>query len=234
MTNDSRRPTVSLITYDVPHKKTQDVLSSLALLERYALSLTLVPFKPRAERETLFQHRPVQRTGPDPYRLAQAHGIETFDLGDWRAFHSQIDYFLVCGAGLLEGEFCESANILNVHPGLIPQTRGLDSFKWCIHDGQRLGNTLHRIDAGVDLGTVHHHHLTDVFEDDDIAALARRHYDAEVDLLINFECHLTVGTVLPLKTGEPTKRMPALLEARMLEKFDDFKRRFAVPDNGPS
>ena len=231
MIND-KRPSVSLITYDIPHKKTQDVLSHLVQRDRYALSLTLVPFKPRPKRETLFQHRPVQRTGPDPHHLAQAHGVETFDLGDWRAFHPQIDYFLICGAGLLEGEFCERAQILNVHPGLIPQTRGLDSFKWCIHQGQRLGNTLHRIDAGVDLGTVFHHRLTDVFEQDDIAVLARRHYDAEVDLLINFERHLTGGTILPLETGEPTKRMPASLEVRMLENFADFKRKFAVPDDG--
>jgi len=231
--NDKQRPSVSLITYDIPHKKTQDVLSRLMLLDRYSLSLTLVPFKPRPEREVLFQHRPVQRTGPDPYRLAQAHGVETFHLGDWRSFHPQIDYFLVCGAGLLEGEFCESAQILNVHPGLIPQTRGLDSFKWCIHQRQRLGNTLHRIDAGVDLGTVFHHRLTDVVQQDDIAALALRHYNAEVDLLINFEGHLTGGTVLPLDTGEPTKRMPASVEAQMLKNFAGFKRKFAVPDDGP-
>ena len=233
MQNDrrTRKPlSISLVTYDVPHKKTQDVLAALMLRDKYTLSLTVVPFKPRPERETLFQHRPTQHVGPDARSLARTHQLESFDIANWREFHAQIDYFLICGAGLLDGEFCTRARILNVHPGLIPQTRGLDSFKWCVYQGQRLGNTLHRIDADVDLGTVFHHRPTDIFKGDDIQTLALRHYDAEADTLINFERYLADGTVLTLETGEPTKRMPLALESQMLEKFESFKQKFAVSE----
>jgi phosphoribosylglycinamide formyltransferase-1 len=219
---------ISLITYDAPHKKTQDVLSRLIRQSRFEISLTLVPFKQRPERATAFHHRPAQLIGPDPHSLAQKYKLETFALEDWQSFNQRIDYFLICGAGLLDGRFCTNAQIINCHPGLIPQSRGLDAFKWCIYKGWRLGNTLHRIDDGVDLGIVLHHQPTDVFEEDDLATLASRHYDAEIDLLVDFDRYLQGGTILSLEIQEPTKRMPVSIEPKMLRNFENFKRRFAA------
>ena len=218
---------VSLITYDVPHKKTQDVLFRLIRRSRFEISLTLVPFKPRSERATIFHHRPAQLTGPDPRSLAQKYKLETFVLEGWQSFHQRIDYFLICGAGIIDSRFCSSAKILNCHPGLIPQSRGLDAFKWCIYKGWPLGNTLHRIDDGVDLGIVLHLHRTDIFKEDDLATLAIRHYDAEIDLLVNFDRYLQGGTILSFEIQEPTKRMPVSLESEMLRNFENFKRQVA-------
>jgi len=224
----SRGARISLITYDAPHKKTQDVLFRLLRQSRFEISLTLVPFKQRPERATAFHHRPAQLVGLDPKSLAQEHKLETFVLDDWQSFNQRIDYFLICGAGLIDGRFCASAQIINCHPGLIPQSRGLDAFKWCIYKGWRLGNTLHRIDEGVDLGVVLHHQPTDVFADDDLATLAIRHYDAEIDLLVNFDRYLEGGTILSFEPQAPTKRMPAALEPEMLRNFENFKRQFAA------
>jgi phosphoribosylglycinamide formyltransferase-1 len=229
-----RAARVSLITYDAPHKKTQDILFRLLVQGRFELTLTLVPFKSRPQRATAFQHRPAQLVGPDPRTLAKQYKLETFALDDWRSFEQRIDYFLICGAGLIDGSFCASAQIINCHPGLIPQSRGLDAFKWCIYKGWRLGNTLHRIDRGVDLGTILHHLPTDVFEEDDLAALAIRHYQAEIDLLANFDRYLMGGTVLSFDQQEPTKRMPAALEPEMMRSFENFKRRFAAGAEAPS
>ncbi|HEY0282623.1 MAG TPA: formyltransferase family protein [Rhizomicrobium sp.] len=151
--------------------------------------------------------------------------MEALALEDWESFYRRIDYFLVCGCGLLDGRFCTSARIINCHPGLIPQTRGLDAFKWCIYKGRPLGVTLHRIDERVDLGTVLHHEPTDVFEEDDLATLAARHYNAEVDLVANFDRYLKGGTILPLEIQDATKRMPLEVEREMLRNFETFKRR---------
>jgi methionyl-tRNA formyltransferase len=217
---------IALITYDAPHQKTQDVLSRLLHRNRFHISLTLVPFKQRPQRATVFDHRPAQLVGPHPKTLAHEHNLEMFALEDWQSFNQTVDYFLICGSGLIDGRLCASAQIINCHPGLIPQSRGLDAFKWCIYKGLRLGNTLHRIDEGVDLGLVLHHQPTEVFEEDDLAKLARRHYDAEIDLLANFDRYLERGTVLSLEKQEPTKRMPVSLEPEMMRNFENFKRQF--------
>src|SRR6266852_7340506 len=94
---------ISLITYDAPHKKTQDVIFRLMRQNRFEISLTLVPFKPRPERATAFHHRPPQLSGPDPHSLAHKYKLETFALEEWQSFSQRIDYFLFWGAGLIDG-----------------------------------------------------------------------------------------------------------------------------------
>jgi len=218
---------VSLITYDQPHKKTQDVLFRLLRRDCFQISLTLLPFKARPAREPQFNHRPEQMRGVAPLTLAKRYALEVYALGDWRSFYQTVDYFLVCGSGLIDPEFCREAQIINCHPGLIPQVRGLDAFKWCIYQGWQLGNTLHRIDEGVDLGAVFHHEKTDVFANDDLDALAARHYDAEIDLVVNFDRYLKQGNILSLAPQPARKRMPSAIEAEMLRRFESYKRQFA-------
>ena len=51
---------------------------------------------------------------------------------------------------LIESEFCSAATIINCHAGLVPESRGLDAFKWAIYHGRPLGNTLHIIDQNIE------------------------------------------------------------------------------------
>ena len=215
---------VSLLTYDVPHLKTQEVFYRLRRRGAFKISFTVVPFIPRPERAVAFHHRPPQMNGPSAADLAARHAIRIFRADEWQSFHRDVHHFLVCGAGLLPSEFCEAASIINCHPGLIPEARGLDAFKWAIYNGTRVGNTLHRIDGGVDLGTVLTHALTDIFACDDLATFAARHYAAEIELLAHFDEYLDGGFKLAdLPIREPTKRMNIEAEREMVRRFDEYK-----------
>jgi phosphoribosylglycinamide formyltransferase-1 len=220
-----RRPRVALITYDVPHKKTQDVLFRLIWRDCFNLTLVITPFKSRPSREVLFQHRPSQLTGPAPSSVANRFSLNILPIEDWRSFRSDFEFFLVCGSGLIDPEFCQTARIVNCHPGLIPQCRGLDAFKWAIHDDLPIGNTLHFIDHQVDLGEVFHHQITDIFPEDDLASFAERHYIAEIHLLSHFDSYLQDGTILDLVMGDPRKRMPRETEALLVQSFDAYKEK---------
>ncbi len=202
-----RRPRVALITYEVPHKKTQEVL--LHLIWRNCFNLTLV----------------IQLTGPAPSPLASRFGLNTLPIEDWRSFRGDFEFFLVCGSGLIDPEFCQTARIVNCHPGLIPQSRGLDAFKWAIHDDLPIGNTLHFIDHQVDLGEVFHHQITDIFPEDNLASFAERHYMAEIHLLSHFDSYLRDGTILDFVIGDPRKRMPRETEALLVHSFDVYKEK---------
>jgi phosphoribosylglycinamide formyltransferase 1 len=219
------RPRVALITYDVAHKKTQDVLFRLIWRDCCDLTLVVTPFKSRPSREVLFQHRPAQLTGPGPLSLARKFGLNTLPIEDWRSYRANFDFFLVAGSGLIDPEFCGSAKIVNCHPGLIPLSRGLDAFKWAIYDDLPVGNTLHFIDHQVDLGKVFHHQITNVFPEDDLASFAERHYTAEIHLLSNFDSYLQRGTILDLAVGDPRKRMPPETEALLMRGFDAYKEK---------
>jgi phosphoribosylglycinamide formyltransferase 1 len=217
---------IALITYDVPHKKTQDVLLRLNWRGCFNVTLVITPFKSRPSREVLFQHRPSQLTGPTPTSLASRFGLSTLRIEDWRSYRGDFEFFLVCGSGLIDPEFCQTARIVNCHPGLIPRCRGLDAFKWAIYDDLPIGNTLHFIDHQVDLGEVFHHQITDVFPEDDLASFAERHYASEIHLLSHFDCYLQNGKIFAFAIGVPRKRMPREMEALLVRSFDVYKEKF--------
>jgi phosphoribosylglycinamide formyltransferase-1 len=221
-----KRSRIALITYDVPHRKTQDVLLRMIWRGYSNVVLIVTPFKTRTSREVLFQHRPSQLTGPTPTSLASRFDLNILPIEDWRSFRGDFAFFLVCGSGLIDPEFCQTARIVNCHPGLIPQCRGLDAFKWAIHDDLPIGNTLHFIDQQVDLGEVYHHQITDVFPEDDLTSFAERHYAAEIHLLSHFDCYLQDGKIFELPIGIPRKRMPRDTEALLVRSFNVYKEKF--------
>lgn len=44
--------------------------------------------------------------------------------------------------------------ILNAHPGLLPEYRGLDVMEWAILNGDDIGVTVHFVDEGIDTGPI--------------------------------------------------------------------------------
>lgn len=215
-----------LLSYDTPHLKTAQVYMGLYNRGIRGIDLLLTPFSRRPERTVAVQHRPMQFEGPDPRSLAALGGGCVLDYGQWREVVDEYDYFLVCGSNLLEPDFAKCRKILNVHAGLIPAARGLDSFKWAIHEGVALGNTLHVIDENTDAGEIKYHLHTPAFPEDDIQTLARRHYTNEIWMLVNFDRLLAAPSVQSFAERGPTKRMPIGVEGEMLRRFPSYLTKF--------
>lgn len=221
---------IGLITYDTPHLKTEQLLAALWVRGERELTLLGLPFRPRPQRPVRFAHRPEMAEGAHPAELAAHFDLPWMPLPDAAVLPAGFDVLLVAGAGLLPAEVIREVPIVNAHPGLIPAVRGLDSFKWAIHDQMPLGNTLHLIDEAIDAGR----HLaavrTPVLASDTIERLARRHYALELELLANFARHLREPEAAPsdLPVRPSRKRMPVEDEERMLDAFDAYKARFAV------
>lgn len=190
------------------------------------IDFLLMPFTKRPERKVAFQHRPPQFEGPDPRSLAALNGGEILPYSDWRDSVGRYDYFIICGSNLIEPDFSKSAPILNVHSGLIPSVRGLDSFKWAILNKLPLGNTLHRIDDQADAGEIISHLPTPVFPEDDLSTLAKRHYENEIWMLTNFDSLLKARRLIDLPEHAATMRMPIETEAQMLREFEAYKKDF--------
>jgi hypothetical protein len=222
---------ICLLTYDAPHLKTAQVFNGLLNRGFSTIDFLLMPFERRPEREVAFQHRPFQFCGPTPQSLAAYAGSQTHPYEDWRALLGEYDHFIVCGSNLIEADFANSGMVLNVHAGLIPAVRGLDSFKWAIFNGKPLGNTLHIIDASADAGRVLGQCRTPVFAEDDLQTLANRHYENEIWMLVNFDEVSRQGVRYAVAHAEPTKRMPASVEAEMVRRFEVYKALMAPPDH---
>ncbi len=220
---------VGVITYAVPHLKTQQVLALLTLRKELRLSLHVIPFVSRPSRSPLINHRPAQTVGPTPSVLASFYGMPCEEVDDVRKVNTDFDVAVVAGAGLLPDELVAKKPFINAHPGLIPAVRGLDAFKWAIVEQQPVGCTLHVLDKEVDAGRHLKSVVTPVFAGDTIETLARRHYENEIALMGNFAQFLAnPENPLPLAEGRAHKRMPAETEKEMPRLFPAYVERLSA------
>lgn len=80
------------------------------------------------------------------------------------------DLICVFGTSLIRGELLQEGRlgIINLHGGLSPEYRGADCTFWALYNGEpeKVGCTLHYIDAGIDTGRLIAHISPEVREDD--------------------------------------------------------------------
>jgi phosphoribosylglycinamide formyltransferase-1 len=224
---------VGFIAYDANHLKSDQVLNhwyasaSAAAIQRS--NLFLVPFKSRPSRETFFAHRPDQKLGGHPRDIARHMGIAVEYCESTAEIPSGMDIYIVLGVGLLPDEFVENNCVINAHPGLIPYSRGLDSFKWAIYNHRKVGVTLHRLSPEVDMGSVWIRSETPILRRDTLDSFARRHYELEIGLLSRFDIFIgkEPQPVDPSEAVSATRRMPTDKEQKLWDAFEGYKRQYA-------
>jgi phosphoribosylglycinamide formyltransferase-1 len=218
---------VGLITYNYPHLKTEQIIQNF-LKKPYEIKMYALPYKPRKERVTLFQHRPNQTDAIATEVIAEKHGIPYIKCEKDTDIDNSCDLYLVCGSGIISRDCISGKKIINCHPGIIPASRGLDAFKWAIHEMMPLGITLHYIDANVDNGEIISIIPTNVYKTDSISTLARRHYENEIYCTANFMEYIKnpqnpyEGT----EENEAKMRMPIEKEKELLMNFEKYTEKY--------
>ena len=215
---------IGIITYDYAHLKTEQLTCRYIQNEKISeINLYALPFIPRAERAVVLPHRPDMTHAVPTESLSELSKVN-FQKWDGKEDISELnDIFVIGGAGIIDIAFAKGKPIVNAHPGIIPLTRGLDSFKWAIYNNDPVGNTLHLIDNEVDKGEILQIQYTPVFSSDSLETLARRHYEYEIDMLANV-LEVIDSRVMPSDIEKPaTMRMKAEIEAEMVRKFDNWK-----------
>lgn len=219
---------LGVITYDHAHLKTEQLVLSYCEDENIdEIKIFALPFKTRPHRAIAFQHRPDQSKAVLTESLQELDKVSFQKWDGKEDLQSLVDVFVIGGAGILDVRFAGGKPIVNAHPGIIPTTRGLDSFKWAIHAGDPIGVTVHLIDNEVDKGEVLQIENTPVFSSDSIETLSRRHYELELHLMRNV-LDLLDKRVSSFAPEKPAKmRMPAHIESEMLEMFDAWKDKYS-------
>ena len=207
---------IGLITYHHPHLKTEQVMNSL-LLRGYDLEVFALPFIPRASRGVRFEHRPRQSFAVMAADISVHFGVPYHLCGSDSDIGAHCDLYLVLGAGILSPACVRGKKILNCHPGVIPSSRGLDSFKWALYEMKPLGVTLHYIDENVDAGEIVAVVPTPVYSSDTLETLARRHYENEIRILSDFEYFMAnpFNAFPDAQIGRARKRMPLSKEGEL-------------------
>ena len=180
-----------VFAYNFPHKKTQDFLLRLVLLDwsprivlladpvKLQIPPPAIRVKPR--HTGLVHPREVCERFQIPYMVVDHNGPECIEV--LRSYKPDIG--VVAGARILCREVirCFSTGIVNFHPGLIPEVRGLDALQWAIYHDLSIVVTSHLIDHRVDAGCIIERMIIDEFPDDTLIDLSLRLYERQVAML---------------------------------------------------
>lgn len=219
--------TVVLLTYDHPHRKTQDVLVRLRAL---GTSVDMVLGLPWVQRNSWVPDIPHR---PDPLDVPMAvfcnrmgfsyHRVVTVGLKRWLD-DLQPDLVVIGGANILSAEVVENYRVINAHPGWLPYIRGLDALKWAIHEGSTIGVTVYRAAAAADTGLLLRREPLELTKWDTFHSVARRLFDLEV-FLTAWAVELTEADFEDRRlwfddSYALRRRMPHALEASL---YDDLR-----------
>jgi len=115
-----------------------------------------------------------------------------------------VDVIVLAQTGIIRNNIIKKAKkgVLNAHPGILPDYRGIDCLKWAIlnNDLSKIGCTVHWVDQGVDTGNIISTHQYKI-------KLNLSFDELEWDLYLQCINEL-VKAVSMLENGEPIKSTP--------------------------
>jgi len=229
-------PSIAVFAYNFPHKKTQDIIIRL-YLEGYHVALILaadpVPLDiPSPSIRVKIKHRGLLH----PRRIAERLGIE-YVVANHNSREAllaltrrKISLGVIAGARILKGGILHHLprGILNLHPGLIPEARGLDAMLWSIHRDVPLGVTAHLIDEAIDAGLILVRRPIAIQPDDTLLDLSERLYEVQLDLLPEAVDLALDGRAMRVENkGEYHGKMSAETEQQVVVELPEYLQRHA-------
>ena len=217
-----------VLTYNAPHRKTQDLLFRLKAKGYDNVTVLATPWKQRKNFTPLIPHRNFNTLNISPTDFCNRLGynlleIEIHDLGGFND-----GYVLIAGAGIVPADVisdhsvkADGGKIINSHPAYLPYVRGLDSLKWAIYKEKPIGVTTHVISEECDAGKLIKRTLVPLYSWDTFHSVAHRQYELEIDMLADSIEDIKEATLEELSTTEshPMRRMPPSVEVRLLKRF---------------
>lgn len=231
---------IYVLTYDHPHRKTQDVLMHLTMRGYRDVMVMAMPWVERKNFVSLFGLKPEPypywpeqlcqwldyefiRVDPEHtlewrYRMPKVQGVIDVDLLGEYCHGMPV---LIAGAPILPTSFINTNTIINSHCGWLPQVRGLDALKWAIYYDEPIGVTTHIIGPTVDIGKKIERREVPLYTTDDLYKVAMRQYEMEIQMLIDAIDKWKGAESYNEPANEPTRRMPHRLELVMKQRFED-------------
>ena len=237
---------IALFVYDRPHRKSVEVLLKLWELRRLPSVVIGAPWIDLARR-TDGSGRPPLRVKPRHIGLVHPHDVaDRLDVPYVVAAHTddqasevlranEIELGIIGGARILPAHVIDACSlaILNLHPGLIPEVRGMDALKWSVLNGCPPGVTAHLIDQQVDGGWIVLKRRVPVFSDDTWIDLSLRLEESELGLipeaLATLE-ELKGRSALQQVTDSTVNRaVPAEMNDELCRRFPTWRSEMSTP-----
>lgn len=219
---------LAVFAYNFPHKKTQDFLLRLILNGiKPDIVLAADPIKLSIPKPTVrVKPRHIDLTHPKdicaqfgiPYFIVDHNSSECCEI----LKAQKIKIGLISGARILELPTIKSVEkgIVNLHPGLLPEVRGLDALQWALYEELPLGVTAHVINTYVDAGYILKKARVQEYPDDTLIDLSLRLEQAQTNIItdsihILSEAQLDNLEKIDHKTYKLHRKMPSHLEREL-------------------
>ncbi len=223
---------IGVFAYNFPHWKTQEGLHNLFLhgykpkviLAADPVKLNFYQSKIRIAPKDLFLQHPIdlaKRYDID-YHVVKHNSEKTANI----VKQYNLDLGIILGARILKPIAFENFNIgvLNMHPGILPENRGLDNVKWAIINGHTQGVTTHLIDSKIDRGVMIEQETINIYHDDTLMDMHIRIQHLEQKLMISSIEKVKNGKIgNKLEQGNYYKSVPEDIEQTLLTKLEQYK-----------
>ena len=224
-----------VLTYNAPHRKTQDLLFRLKMKGYDNVVVLAVPGINRKNFVSLIPHRHFNVLDVNPIDICDKFQYEFVEIKMKELLtyfeNNERDLVLYAGAGILPADVVNSVEVINSHPAYLPFTRGLDSYKWAIYYNNPLGVSTHIMAEEVDAGMLIKRKLLNLYSWDTFHSAANRQYELEVDMLVDSIDDMKTSDFIELDTNSVAqRRMPNFMEGKMLEKFKEIISNIPVSD----
>jgi phosphoribosylglycinamide formyltransferase-1 len=228
---------IAVFCYNFPHKKTQDILLRLFLDGvKVDCIFSAEPVKlniPSSMIHTKIKHIAVIH----PKKIADRLGIKYYVLPhnsiEVRELikSNKLDLGIIAGARILKTYIINSfsVGIINFHPGLVPEARGLDAMPWSIYKRIPLGVTAHLIDSHIDAGRIIIKEKIPIYKNDTLLDLSERLYEKQIDILFPAIQKALKGKWAYVETKKSgyNRKMPQDIEKQVPNILFDYLKMFA-------
>ena len=181
----------------------------------------------------------IRTSQKDPYLVHPKNIAKTFDIDYFVEKHNSretreiinkynLDLGIILGARILKPISINpfKIGVLNMHPGILPDNRGLDTIKWAIIDDIEQGVTTHLIDSKIDKGLMIEREVIKIYHDDTLLDIDLRIKHLEQKLMLTSIKIIKKTGIKKLKTlgdGKYNKHVPYGIEKTLNEKFKGYK-----------
>lgn len=223
-----------LFAYDFPHRKTNDFIVH-CVLRGYKISAIIaappvkldVPnstIRSKIRHETLYHPKELAKVFDIPYKVLEHNSNEAEEY--LQRLKPKIG--LIAGARILKANIIKKfdVGIINFHPGLIPETRGLDALFWSIINNHDLGITSHLIDERIDAGKLLEIRRIPLYTDDTLFDLSERLYEIQIKMIDIAIQKAMSGDIFDINYSKSTynRKMPPELEEKVEKSLSNYLR----------
>ncbi len=207
-----------VLTYLIPHRKTQDILRGLRDRD-IAVRVMGLPFTFISKHKSLYSVFP-KAEDISQRQFCEQLGFEYEELECLPSLENET--VLIGGAQLLPKDFVTNNTVINVHGGWLPEVRGLDCLKWAIYENKPIGVTTHIVDQNIDAGMMIDRREVDLYVTDTFADVALRSYNIEIEMIVDALSY-NESKLTPLSTtvSTPHRRMKKSDERIMIERLKE-------------